>query len=216
MVVHHRRKSTGIASCLLLLAVLLFLGSSSKWSVNGFRNIRQQQRNHDRYNYDGLNRQHGGKSASSSSSPLPPSSGASSSSTTSLSEESSSSHTRLYGTMKFKNFDYFLESLSMNTTGDGDDAAPPVLLCFTTPMCGPCKLMNKELQHVNSIIKKEKKPQQQPKLFSIDTEKWPQIGSRFEISRLPCLIFLKSGQVMCRMEGVTKAEDVIEQVNKLI
>ena len=124
---------------------------------------------------------------------------------------SSTTTTSLFAKMKFKNFDYFLETFSSNEE--------PILLCFTTSMCGPCKLMNKELQNVNTIMMSDARTAEsyrKLKLFSIDTEKWPQLSNRFDISRLPCILIWQNGQVMYRMEGVTKAEDVVKEIIKLI
>ena len=53
------------------------------------------------------------------------------------------------------------------------------------------------------------------KMFSIDTERWPQIGTRFAISKLPCLVVVRGGEVVLRLEGLMKAKDVVEQVRTL-
>jgi thioredoxin-like negative regulator of GroEL len=50
------------------------------------------------------------------------------------------------------------------------------------------------------------------KIFSLDTEKWPQVGSRFKVARLPCLVVFSEGEITLRMEGVNAAETVVEQV----
>lgn len=102
--------------------------------------------------------------------------------------------------VRFKNFDLFLEAFHEE----------PVIIYFATRTCGPCQLMKKELEEVRKMVGAELK------IFSIDTEKWPQVGSRFAISRLPCLVVAREGQVLLRMEGVIQADKVVAQVRTLI
>jgi thiol-disulfide isomerase/thioredoxin len=102
--------------------------------------------------------------------------------------------------VRFKTFDLFLEAFHEE----------PVIIYFSTRTCGPCQLMKKELEEVRKTVGDEMK------IFSIDTEKWPQVGSRFAISRLPCLVVAREGQVLLRMEGVIQADKVVAQVRTLI
>lgn len=112
----------------------------------------------------------------------------------------SGSTTACFSAMKFKNFEQVLESFPEE----------PVVIYFSTSMCGPCKLMKKEVAAVKEMVGDELK------LFSVDTEKWPQVGSRFQISRLPCLVVFRGGEVKLRLEGVNSAEKVVEQMRSLL
>jgi thioredoxin-like negative regulator of GroEL len=102
--------------------------------------------------------------------------------------------------MRFKNFEQVLDTFREE----------PVIIYFTTAKCGPCQLMKKELEVVRKMIGDELK------MFSIDTEKWPQVGSRFQVARLPCLVVFSEGEIKLRLEGVNKAESVVEQVRTLL
>jgi len=53
------------------------------------------------------------------------------------------------------------------------------------------------------------------KILSIDTEKWPHVGKRFQIRSLPCLLVIKDKQVLLRLDGLTKADDLVEQMRSL-
>lgn len=112
----------------------------------------------------------------------------------------SGSTTACFSAMKFKNFEQVLESFPEE----------PVVIYFSTSMCGPCKLMKKEVAAVKEMVGDELK------LFSIDTEKWPQVGTRFQISRLPCLVVFRGGEVKLRLEGVNSAATVVEQMRSLL
>ena len=110
------------------------------------------------------------------------------------------SSTSLRAAMRFKNFEHVLETFREE----------PVIIYFSTNKCGPCKLMKKEVAVIKEMVGNELK------MFSIDAEKWPQVGSRFKVSRLPCIVVFQEGEVKLRLEGVNSAETVVEQVRSLL
>jgi thiol-disulfide isomerase/thioredoxin len=111
----------------------------------------------------------------------------------------SSSLTILRAGMKFKNFEHVLDTFHKET----------VIIYFEASKCGPCRLMKKELESVKKQVGND------IKIFSLDTEKFPNLGSRYNIHRLPCLVVVRDGEIRLRMEGVTKAEVVVEHVQAL-
>ena len=66
--------------------------------------------------------------------------------------------------------------------------------------------MKREVERVRKMVGTEMK------IFSIDTEKWPRVGSRFSVAKLPCIVLFHEGEIKLRLEGVNKAEEVIERV----
>ena len=111
-----------------------------------------------------------------------------------------SSRTALHSTpLKFQNFDSMLDAFR-------DE---PVLIYFTSMACGPCKLQKKELSTVQETIGVNAFL----KVLTIDTERFPQVGIRYGIGKLPCLIFIKKREVLLRLEGLTKAEDIVEYLH---
>jgi thiol-disulfide isomerase/thioredoxin len=112
----------------------------------------------------------------------------------------STSPTTLHAAMRFKNFEQVLDTFREEA----------VVIYFSTEKCGPCRLMKKEVATIQEMIGKELK------MFSVDTEKWPQVGSRFEVARLPCLVLFREGEVKLRLEGVNSAQSVVEQVRRLL
>jgi thioredoxin 1 len=100
---------------------------------------------------------------------------------------------------KFKNIEEMLDTFR----------AEPVLVSFTSGNCGPCKLQKKELATVSQVVGSGFK------MFAIDTEKWPNVGSRFKIGTLPCLVVVKEGEVLLRLEGLTLAEDILVGIRPL-
>jgi len=112
---------------------------------------------------------------------------------------SSTTSTSSSASIKFKNFDAMLDAF----TGE------PVIVYFSSVNCGPCHLQRKELM---ALRKSNDSNLERLKILAIDTEKWPHVGSRFHIRSLPCLIVVKDKEILLRLEGLTKAEDLAQQM----
>ena len=113
--------------------------------------------------------------------------------------------TCLYSEVKFKNFDHVLDSFHDDT----------LVLYFGTSKCGPCHLMKKELITAKKILGKDNQHHHNIKIFSLDTEKWPHLGTRYGIQRLPCIIVVRDGIVRKRFDGVTKADLLVKELYDL-
>jgi thiol-disulfide isomerase/thioredoxin len=112
-----------------------------------------------------------------------------------------------------------------------------LLIVFTATNCGPCKLQKQELSEFRQRLTSELLVEptddgthhdpvvavaaQLPsdaavvplKMLAIDTEKWPHVGlAWFKVSKLPCVVVLRNKQVVARMEGLTRANDLLEHV----
>ena len=81
----------------------------------------------------------------------------------------------------------------------------PVLISFSSAYCGPCKLQRKELLSAQKDL--------QFSVVVIDTDRWPHVGSRFKVAKLPCLVGLRDGEVLLRLEGLRSADEIIESFN---
>ncbi|NWF60787.1 MAG: thioredoxin [Fischerella sp.] len=101
-----------------------------------------------------------------------------------------------------KQFNSFEEMLS------GSDV--PVLVDFYADWCGPCQMMAPILEQVNAQL------QGQIRIVKIDTEKYPQLASQYEIAALPTLVLFKQGQPINRIEGVVQAPQLVQHLKSLI
>lgn len=99
-------------------------------------------------------------------------------------------------------FDSFEELLTASDT--------PLLVDFYATWCGPCHLMAKILEEVKTQM------QDQLRVAKIDTEKYPQLASQFEITALPTLILFKNGQPVDRIEGVLQTEKLVHRLQGLL
>lgn len=95
-----------------------------------------------------------------------------------------------------------------------------LLVYFGTTKCGPCHLMKKELVKAKKLLankqeEEDEKSKDVVKIFYLDTEKWPHLGTRFRIQRLPCILLVRHGVVLKRLEGVTRADLIVEELRNV-
>jgi thioredoxin len=86
----------------------------------------------------------------------------------------------------------------------------PLLVDFYAPWCGPCQLMAKILEQVNAQMR------QQLQVVKINTDNYPDLATQYQIHALPTLVLFKQGQPVDRIEGVRKAEELIEHLQRLV
>ena len=99
---------------------------------------------------------------------------------------------------KFNNFDELLTASDL-----------PVLVDFYATWCGPCKMMAPILEQVNQQIKGKLR------IVKIDTDRYPQLASRYNIEALPTLVLFKNGEPVDRIEGVIQPQQLEERLNSI-
>ena len=82
----------------------------------------------------------------------------------------------------------------------------PVLVDFYATWCGPCQMMAPILEQVNAQL------QGQLKVVKIDTDRYSQLASQYQIQALPTLVLFKQGQPAQRIEGVRSAEQLVQEL----
>jgi thioredoxin len=101
-----------------------------------------------------------------------------------------------------KHFNSFEEMLS--------DSDVPVLVDFYADWCGPCQMMVPILEQVNTQLK------DRLRIVKIDTEKYTELASKYQITALPTLVLFKQGQPVNRIEGVMQAPQLVEHLQTII
>lgn len=86
----------------------------------------------------------------------------------------------------------------------------PVLVDFYADWCGPCRMMAPILQDVGNQLKDK------VKVVKIDTEKYPNLASQYQIQALPTLVLFKDGKPADRIEGVMVADALVQRVKPLL
>ncbi|MDZ8183937.1 MAG: thioredoxin [Nostoc sp. ChiSLP02] len=101
-----------------------------------------------------------------------------------------------------KQFNSFEEMLS--------DSDVPVLVDFYAEWCGPCQMMVPILEQVNAQLK------DRLRIVKIDTEKYTQLASQYQIYALPTLVLFKKGEPVERIEGVRQAPQLVEHLKAFV
>ena len=86
----------------------------------------------------------------------------------------------------------------------------PVLVDFYATWCGPCQMMAPILEQVGANLR------DRLQVIKIDTDKYPNLASKYEIEALPTLVLFKNGQPAEKIEGVHQAPQLIQHLSTLV
>lgn len=80
-----------------------------------------------------------------------------------------------------------------------------VMVDFWATWCGPCKMLKKELEKLNSEVK----------IVTVDVDNCPEIAAKFNITSIPTMLFYNKGELVNQVVGLTPAkniDDIIENI----
>jgi len=100
---------------------------------------------------------------------------------------------------QFSSFEDLLESSNV-----------PVLVDFYATWCGPCQMMTPILEQVGANLR------DRLQVVKIDTDKYPNLASKYQVEALPTLVLFKDGQPAERIEGVLQAPQLIQHLETLV
>jgi thioredoxin len=86
----------------------------------------------------------------------------------------------------------------------------PVLVDFYATWCGPCQMMATILDQVSGALG------ERLQVVKVDTDRYPQLASLYQVQGLPTLVLFKQGQPVHRIEGVQPATQLIQQLSGLL
>jgi thioredoxin len=81
---------------------------------------------------------------------------------------------------------------------------------FYADWCGPCQLMARILEQVHAQL------QDKIRIVKIDTEKYTELASQYQIYALPTLILFKQGKPVDKIEGVLQPADLVRHLESLL
>jgi thioredoxin len=86
----------------------------------------------------------------------------------------------------------------------------PVLVDFYATWCGPCQMMTPILEQVGASLR------DRLQVVKIDTDKYPNLASKYQIEALPTLVLFKDGEPAEKIEGVHQAQQLIQHLTTLV
>ncbi|MEM6613791.1 MAG: thioredoxin [Cyanobacteria bacterium P01_C01_bin.72] len=86
----------------------------------------------------------------------------------------------------------------------------PVLVDFYATWCGPCQMMSPVLEQVGATLR------DRLQVVKIDTDKYPNLASKYQVEALPTLVLFKNGQPATKIEGVHQAPQLIQHLSTLV
>lgn len=86
----------------------------------------------------------------------------------------------------------------------------PLLVDFYAEWCGPCQMMASILEQVNAQMN------HQIQVVKINTEKYPQLASQYQVAALPTLMLFKNGRLIDRVEGVMQPQQLVQRLKSFI
>eukprot|EP00466_Bigelowiella_natans_P019703 jgi/Bigna1/91139/estExt_fgenesh1_pg.C_890072 len=86
----------------------------------------------------------------------------------------------------------------------------PVLVDFYATWCGPCQIMEKELETVQTTLRNK------IQVVKIDTDQHQSIATAQEVYGLPTMALFKEGKQIWRMEGAMPAAKLIQTLEKYL
>lgn len=86
----------------------------------------------------------------------------------------------------------------------------PILVDFYATWCGPCQMMAPILEEVGANLR------DRLQVVKIDTDKYPNLASKYQIEALPTLVLFKDGRPAERIEGVQQAQQLIQHLSTLV
>jgi thioredoxin 2 len=83
----------------------------------------------------------------------------------------------------------------------------PLVVDFWAAWCGPCRMMAPEFAKAATELKGR------ARFVKLDTEAYPEAGSRYGIRGIPLLVAFRRGQEIGRRAGATPARDIVGWLN---
>ena len=84
------------------------------------------------------------------------------------------------------------------------------LVDFWAPWCGPCKMLNPIIEKLVDEFEGK------AKICKVNTDEENDLAARFGIRSVPTMIFIKNGEVVGQMVGVSSEQVLKDKINSLL
>ncbi len=93
-------------------------------------------------------------------------------------------------------------------SGEVLESSTPVLVHFSAPWCGPCRMIEPLLNSFQAQWGKRFK------LIGINADENLKLSSQYQIRTLPTLLFFQEGKVVHRLEGMYQREQLWTELHR--
>ncbi|MBN9683648.1 thioredoxin [Corallococcus sp. NCSPR001] len=90
------------------------------------------------------------------------------------------------------------------------DCAPPVMVYFWAPWCGPCRMMAPVLEEIGMEYT------DRARVLKLDTDENPIVASRFGIRSIPTTLVFKGGQLVDSVIGAVPKASLTQALEKYL
>jgi thioredoxin-like negative regulator of GroEL len=80
------------------------------------------------------------------------------------------------------------------------------LIYFYTPMCGTCQVASRMLQVIEKLV--------DVKIGKMNLNFYPELAKKFEIESVPCLLFIKDGELVEMIYAFQSVPFLYEKINR--
>jgi thioredoxin 1 len=95
-----------------------------------------------------------------------------------------------------------------NFAGDALGSPLPVVVDFWAEWCGPCKMLTPIIEEVAGELAGR------VTIGKLNIDDNPQTASRYGVSSIPSLLFIKGGQVVNQHTGLLPKKLLLDKINK--
>lgn len=95
--------------------------------------------------------------------------------------------------------------MANNFNIEGFDNFESIIIDFSATWCGPCKALNPILDEISSTTN--------IKVFKLDVDENQQLAIEHEIRSIPTMLLFKRGQLINRLTGMKRKEEILEAFN---
>jgi thioredoxin 1 len=86
----------------------------------------------------------------------------------------------------------------------------PVLVDFWAPWCGPCKMISPVIDEISKDFEGKLK------VCKVNTDENMNISSKYQVTSIPCLLFLKDGKPVEKVVGFRSKKDLAKIISNIL